>query len=112
MSQRSGLTPTRKENFSDRREAKAELGREENPPARSDAIAVQSMVRDSERRAMLFTLGQTLNNLDSKLAQTPELTQLLCLLLQPDADVGRAVSFDHTVRDQRVDLRLSVAALL
>ena len=37
---------------------------------------VQSMVRDAERRAMLYTLGATLNNLDAKLAQTPELTQL------------------------------------
>jgi PKHD-type hydroxylase len=37
---------------------------------------VQSMVRDAEKRSMLFTLGQTLNNLDAKLAQTTELTQL------------------------------------
>jgi len=50
------------------------------PVTRGERIAmvfwVQSMVRDAERRAMLFTLGQTLNNLDAKLAQTPELTQL------------------------------------
>jgi PKHD-type hydroxylase len=50
------------------------------PVTRGERIAmvfwVQSMVRDAEKRSMLFTLGQTLNNLDAKLAQTPELTQL------------------------------------
>jgi len=50
------------------------------PVTRGERVAmifwVQSMVRDGERRAMLYTLGQTLNNLDARLAQTPELTQL------------------------------------
>jgi len=50
------------------------------PVTRGERIAmifwVQSMVRDAEQRAMLYTLGATLNNLDAKLAQTPELTQL------------------------------------
>jgi PKHD-type hydroxylase len=50
------------------------------PVTRGERIAmifwVQSMVRDGERRAMLYTLGQTLNSLDERLAKTPELTQL------------------------------------
>ena len=50
------------------------------PVTRGERIAmifwVQSMVRDADQRAMLYTLGATLNNLDAKLAQTPELTQL------------------------------------
>jgi PKHD-type hydroxylase len=50
------------------------------PVTRGERVAlilwVQSMVRDGEQRAMLYTLGETLNRLDAKLAQTPELTQL------------------------------------
>jgi len=50
------------------------------PVTRGERIAmifwVQSMVRGAEQRAMLYTLGATLNKLDAKLAQTPELTQL------------------------------------
>ena len=50
------------------------------PVTRGERIAmifwVQSMVRGAEQRAMLYTLGATLNCLDTKLAQTPELTQL------------------------------------
>jgi len=50
------------------------------PVTRGERIAmifwVQSMVRDAERRAMLYTLGETLNRLDDRLARTPELTQL------------------------------------
>jgi PKHD-type hydroxylase len=37
---------------------------------------IQSMVRDTERRAMLYDMGQTLDRLDARLAATPELTQL------------------------------------
>jgi PKHD-type hydroxylase len=37
---------------------------------------VQSMVRDNERRSMLFDMGQTLTSLDERLAGTAELTQL------------------------------------
>ena len=86
------------------------------PVTRGERIAmvfwVQSMVRDAERRAMLFTLGPTLNNLDAKLAPDARADPAVHLLLQPRADVGRAVSFDHAVGDQRFDLRLSVAAFL
>jgi PKHD-type hydroxylase len=50
------------------------------PVTRGERLAmifwVQSMVRSGEQRALLFTLGQTLNELDAKLAKTPELTQL------------------------------------
>ena len=37
---------------------------------------VQSMVRDPQRRAMLYDLSRTLDVLEPKLAKTPELTQL------------------------------------
>jgi len=37
---------------------------------------VQSMVRDSDRRSMLFDMGQTLDRLDERLKGTAELTQL------------------------------------
>ena len=50
------------------------------PVTRGERIAmifwVQSMVRDPEQRAMLYSLGHTLNALDGPLAKTPELTQL------------------------------------
>ena len=50
------------------------------PVTRGERIAmifwVQSMVRDAERRVLLYTLGNTLNSLDERLAKTAELTQL------------------------------------
>ena len=50
------------------------------PVTRGERLAmifwVQSMVRSGEQRALLFTLGQTLNELDARLAKTPELTRL------------------------------------
>jgi PKHD-type hydroxylase len=51
-----------------------------NKVTRGERIAmvfwIQSMVRDTEQRALLYDMGQTLDRLDAKLAATPELTQL------------------------------------